>query len=243
MKIFKNICKGERKRYINFVLEALVSNYCGRDRPKEIENALEAILNLNNVIIDFWPAENLAEAFEDRNLRGAFLFSILHVLWPVANSILLNFLLGNLPVCFMQLRFMLETATKSLLADYHYGFEVTALHSIEKFEDYLKNKKLSMAKFFDEELGKIMGEDFSYKTKSLWGKLSEDWVHFRGLAKTIRSRFENGRRQPSYLYVVPVKLEKEDVDDLETLAKRVAETREILNSLFLKWQELLEKEY
>ena len=156
----------------------------------------------------------------------------------------MDLLAGNLPTCFMQLRLIIETAAKALTTDYKYRFQGVSMHDVVELEKYLQKMNISMSKFYKGIFSQVIGKEGGEDTFYLWSKLSENWVHFRGMAKRIRKRIEEEEGiPPSYMLVLPTELDESDIKDVKELTKRVAETRKLLQVFFEKWKELVNKHY
>ena len=228
--------------YVRMVTSIIRGNYYNRLGIREVEEALSETIKLANDIIDYWgevPHEN----FTDLAVRSTFLFSLLHIIWPSTNGIALDLLLGNLPACFMQLRLIVETMAKSLATDYTYEFKGISVYNSESLERYLKSEKVSTSRFLRKMLSEVMGRDAAEETLKLWGKLSEDWAHFRGIVRRIKESLEKERFPPSYHLALPIELDEEVREDLEELVKRVKNTRELLKIFFERWKQLVKSYY
>ncbi|MCC6005332.1 MAG: hypothetical protein LM590_13425 [Thermofilum sp.] len=101
--------------------EASQNNYFNVRGIPELEDALREAAGLANDVIDYYPRGDARKVFE-LLVKSAFLFSILHVLWPLSLGIFLDLLIGSLPACFMQLRLLVETAAKALLIEHEMKF-------------------------------------------------------------------------------------------------------------------------
>jgi len=205
----------------------------------ELDEAFREVVDLANDVIDYYPRGD-PHKVSDLLVRSAFLFSILHVVWPLSMGMLLDLLVGNLPACFMQLRLLVEAAAKALIVDYSEKFQTDAFTSVETFERRLKN--VSTAKVFENELALVVGKRAASDAKSLWSKLSEGWAHFRGSFAGIGEAIEKFGDLQSYRYVLPAELGEEDAEDLGELADCVARARRLLRTFYSSWLKLLEEQ-
>jgi len=224
---------------IDTAKETIQSNYYNAEGVAELSKAFREVVSLANDVIDYYPRGDPHKVSE-LLVRSAFLFSILHVVWPLSSGMLLDLLVGNLPACFMQLRLLVEAAAKALIVDYSEKFQTDAFASVETFEKRLRN--VSTAKVFENELAPIVGERAAGDAKSLWSKLSEEWVHFRGFFARIEKALEKFGDLQSYRYVLPADLGEEDAEDLKELAERVARARQLLRTFYSSWLKLLEEQ-
>ena len=230
--------------YLKMIQATVRANFYNVRAIKELEEVEKEIVNLINDVIDYWPRGLPTNKFTNLAIRSAFLFSLLHVVWPLSNGILVDLLVGNLPACFMQLRLIIETAAKALTTDYEYRFQGVSLHGVEELEKYLQRKNISMSKFYREIFSRVVGKEMGRNTLCLWSKLSENWVHFRGITRRIRKRIEEEKGiPPSYVLVLPTELDEGDIKDIKELTKRVAETRKLLQVFFKIWEKLVNEHY
>ena len=224
---------------IDTTKETVQNNYYNVEGLAELGEAFREVVGLANDVIDYYPRGDPHKVF-DLLVRSAFLFSILHVVWPLSTGILLDLLVGNLPACFMQLRLLVEAAAKALIVDYSEKLRADAFASVEAFERRLKN--VSTAKVFESELAPIVGARAAGDAKSLWSKLSEEWAHFRGSFARIGVAIEKFGDLQSYRYVLPADLDEEDAEDLKELAECVARARRLLRTFYSSWLKLLEEQ-
>jgi len=77
-----------------------------------------------------------------------------------------------------------------------------------------------------EEFGKTIG--LSDKPLKLWGKLSQEWVHTKGIVQKIIDHVEKKSDLPPYALPIPMNYTEKDLDSLRELAERTSELREIL---------------
>ena len=167
-------------------------------------------------------------------VRSPVLYFLNHVLVPVGGAIYVNALIGNLPACFMQLRLALESLVKCYLADLRYpdaAFFQDRLHMLEK---ETRQEKISISRLM-KELDKNLG--LKKGSVALWGKLSEDWVHARGIMDGIVGRLSEKSEVPPWGLVVPTGYEKDDLSALEELRKRLAQFRCLLQVMMQRYHQ------
>ena len=155
-----------------------------------------------------------------------------HVLMPFSSSIYFNFLAGNIPACFMELRFMLESLAKCYLADSKYPEEESFQRKLERLEQEMKGRMAEMMKELDEKLGVTNG------FVVLWGKLSQDWVHMKakGFIDKLVSYVAEKSDMPPWALVIPNEYTENDLNILEELRNRVSQFRRLLTITIEKLQ-------
>ena len=101
-------------------------------------------------------------------------------------------------------------------SQYHFGIKLEAL------EEALKEEQISTSKLMKE-----LGPDFV----KLWGKLSESWLHPRGILEHVIDSVVEKGVLPSWSIILPTTYTNADLDDLKELKKRVAEFRALLKNV------------
>ncbi|HIH72361.1 MAG TPA: hypothetical protein HA300_03165 [Thermococcaceae archaeon] len=186
---------------------------------KNAKDVYEEVIGLGNDAIDILRI--IIEKFKtgEEAIKHPMAFFAVHVLMPISYGIYVDLLIGNLPACFMELRLMHETMAKCYLAEkmgQDQEFFGTSLEALEK-------RYTSTSKLMEE-----LGSDFV----KLWGKLSENWAHPRGISrgilKHIVDRVVERGIPPSWSIILPTTYTNDDLDDLKELRKRVAEFRKLL---------------
>jgi len=146
-----------------------------------------------------------------------------HVLMPMSYALYLNMLSGNLIGCFGELRILTESLGDCYLADKRFPAQVFFQARIQ----LLHQDRTSTARRLKE-----MGKDFV----ALWGKLSESWLHTRGIIDTIVNRVAEGEDWPTWTSVIPTTYSGGDLAILNELQKRVSDFRGLLTRTVDKWK-------
>lgn len=149
---------------------------------------------------------------------------------PSSYAIHTDLLIGNLPACFMELRLMLESLIKCYLADLKYPEQSFFQRKLELLEKETKDKNgeeiPKREHDFIKEFDEIMNLDGG--SVKLWGKLSKDWVHTRGVVDRVVSQISEKSGPPSWALVIPMNYAEDDLDTIKELCKRVSQFRELL---------------
>jgi len=198
------------------------------------EEAYTEVVNLASDAIGYFGfAVKDGKSQEDRvslYLERSMAFFFHHVLWPFSCAIHTDVLTGNLPACFMELRLMLESLAKCYLADSKYPEQTFFQERLR----LLEGEKRSISKLL-EDLGERLGLDFA---APLWHKLSQDWVHTKGVMDKFVGEIEKSR-VPLWALVVPMNYTDNDLDALEELRKRISQFKELLAATAEKYQQEL----
>jgi len=186
---------------------------------KNAKDVYEEVIGLVNDVIDLLSI--ILEKFKtgEEAVKHPMAFFALHVFMPLSYGIYVNLLIGNLPACFMQLRLIHEAMAKCYFVEKIDSSQEHFSIKLEALEQVLKEERISTTK-----LMKKLGPDFV----KLWGKLSESWVHPRGILKRVTDSLVERGIPPSWSIILPATYTNDDLDDLKELKKRVAEFRAIL---------------
>ncbi len=107
---------------------------------RKTEEAYDEVVSLINDAIDYIGFSVKGEKSKENYLRYSRVFFIHHILMPSSYAIQTDLLTGNLPVCFMELRVMLESLVKCYLADLKYPDESSFQKKLELLEKETKMK-------------------------------------------------------------------------------------------------------
>src|SRR5262245_22836569 len=98
---------------------------------------IEEVVGLTNDAIDIMGFAVERPSNKEDYLERSMVFFIYHTLFPYSYGMYLELVAGNLPVCFIELRLLLETLTKCYLADLKYpnlSFFQDKLDSLQQAE-------------------------------------------------------------------------------------------------------------
>jgi len=121
----------------------------------------------------------------------------------------------------MQLRLMLESLTKCYLSDLKYPNQIFFQEKLKLLEKESK-KDYQLMKEIDEQLDS--GNGFI----ALWGKLSQDWVHAKGVIDKVVSAIIEKSDVPAWGLVIPMKYTETDLNAIVELQKCVSQFRKLL---------------
>lgn len=159
--------------------------------------------------------------------KSPILYYLNHILIPISSGIWMNVLTGNLPACFMQLRLTLEALVKSYNAGLEYPNTEFFQDKYDKLEKQLKGDNVGISKQMTQ-----LDKSLEIRSAALWGKLSDDWLHARGIIDGIADHLEKFSEVPSWALVIPNNYTDNDLTHLDELRKRLANFRTILREVF-----------
>ncbi|MEM2914669.1 MAG: hypothetical protein QXH91_04635 [Candidatus Bathyarchaeia archaeon] len=201
-----------------------------KNNAKEV---LKEVVELVNDAIDYLPSVVNREKADEYYLKYSAMFFFVHILMPASYGVYANLILGNLPVCFIELRLILESLAKCYVADLCPERELFFETKLMTLEEIMREKEISTSDLL-KDFGEITG--LPDKPLKLWGKLSEGWVHTRGIVQKIINHIEEKSDLPPYALPIPMNYTDNDVDSLNELAKRTSELRKILKAACDKYK-------
>jgi hypothetical protein len=199
------------------------------------EVAYDEIIWLINEAIDYVGFSVNGEKSKENYVGYSMVFFVHNIIMPFSYAIQTDLLSGNLPVCFMELRLMLESLAKCYLADLKYPDLNSFQEKLELLEKEIKSKdgkNISKREHdFMEEFDRELGSNRS--SIELWGKLSQDWVHTKGIVNRIINEKSDA---PSWAFMIPIKYTNNDLYTIDELGKRVSQFRSLLKVTMGKYQ-------
>lgn len=202
---------------------------------RNAEETYDEVVSLTNDARDYVGFSVEGEKSKENYVRYSTVFFIHHILVPSSYAIQTDLLIGNMPACFMELRLMLESLAKCYLADLKYPDETIFREKLELLEKELEREHKSISKLMKElggELG-LKNDDFV----ALWGKLSQDWIHTKGIVDRIVKEITEKSAAPSWTFIIPIKYTETDLDTIDELRKRISQFRGLLKVIIEKYQQ------
>jgi hypothetical protein len=185
------------------------------------EEACDAVIGLVNGAIDQAGLSAEQAKNSERPAELAIAFFVHHALMPFSYAIYIDLVAGNLPACFMQLRLILETMAECYLADAKYEgtpFFYDRIKSLDR-ENLRPWRIISKA-------GRSIGHEEKYR--SLWGKLSTDWLHPKGIADRVINHLAGTSEMPTWSLTIPMNYKNEDLAGIDHLGRRISQFRDLL---------------
>lgn len=198
---------------------------------KNAKHIASEVLELVNDAIDYMTFFIKLEDAVELSFRQTLVFYANHIFMPASYSIFINFWLGNVPNCFRELRFLIESLAKSYLADLKYpseSFFEAKLESLrreskKRNDEDVPKREHDFIEEFDRELG------FDRKSVKVWGKLSAE-VHTTKYVKRFMDHIVGKSDMPSYAFAIPMSYTAGDLQDLQELHDFICDYRQILKA-------------
>lgn len=189
------------------------------------EEAYHEVVELINDAID--NVVLVIKKREEDYSKYSMIFFLHHILMPFSYAIHVDMLIGNIPACFMELRLMLESLVKCYLADFQYQDQSFFQDKLKLLEEERKSTSELMIR-----LGKKLGLNFV----ALWGKLSHDWVHTKGIMDRVVAQVIEKSDVPPWGLVLPMHYAESDLNTVDELRNRISEFRSLLSITLAKSQ-------
>jgi len=207
------------KEYFEHVVQVMQGNEdFVRKNAKE---TYDEIVELINDAIDYVGLAVRRPDSAEEYVKRSIPFFLQHILMPFSYGIYLDLIAGNIPACFMELRLMLESLAKCYLADLRYPDESFFQTKFELLQD----ENLSTAKLLIE-LGTELGSEDDFV--ALWGKLSQDWIHTKGIMDRVTDQIIEKSDIPPWALAIPMNYTASDLDAIDELRKRISQFRRLL---------------
>ncbi len=216
-------------------LSAYIAETISENESFLLNNAkgvIEEVVGLTNDAIAIIGFAVRRPANKEDYLERSMVFFIFHALLPYSYGIYLELLAANLPVCFIELRLLLETLAKCYLADLNYpdlSFFQEKLNSLQQAE---RNISELMRKL-GNEVG--VGNEFH----AMWKSLSEDWVHTRGFVNNVVTHISEKTDAPPWALGVPMNYVQSDLGTIDELRNQISRFRNLLKTTMEKYKQEL----
>jgi len=222
----------EVEKYFDYIIGVMKEN--DEFLHKNSDETCNEVIELVNDAIDY-VIHAVEKWGRDRYyyVERSMAFFLHHILMPFSYGIYVDLLAGNLPVCFMELRLAVESLAKCYLADLKFPGQTFFQEKLELLEKELERKKLSTSKLM-EELGNRLGED---KFIRLWGKLSRDWVHTKGIVDRTVGQIGEKSDVPPWALPLPMAYTENDLEAVDELCKRISQFRSLLVTTLEKYKQ------
>jgi len=185
---------------------------------KNARDAIGEVVGLANDAIDVvgWAVKRPTS--QKDYFERSMAFFVHHTLLPFSYAIYLELLAANLPVCFIELRLLLETLVKCYLADLKYP-------ALPSAQEKLASLDRNISKLMDE-----IGEEIGVgdKFRIMWNSLSENWAHTKGLANNVVTHVIEKENIPPWALGVPMHYVQDDLETINELRQQISIFRNLL---------------
>jgi hypothetical protein len=235
----RNLCNSACDLMLGSGVVKLPSNFMKMTQSILEEN--EAFCEPNGVAHETWveivelmndAVDNIMWETTDIDWKSAFpryamLNYFFSILMPLSYGIYLDFLAGNLPVCFAQLRTLLEQLAKCSASDRKYPELAFFQERVRALEDSMGHDRLSLSKLI---------EIVAPEGLPIWRNLSKDWIHFRGFDRIVTIVAER-QDVPGWSLTIPIGYSDTELPEIEELGKYISQFRRILAKDVEDWKQ------
>lgn len=214
--------KGPSSSYISYMAEVFGEN--DEFLASQAKEAYDEVIELMNDAIDHMAFLSKRSQAEEEHSRFAVANFVWHFLMPMSHAIYLNLVAGHLTSCFGELRILTESLGECYLADQRFTDQPFFQARIE----LLHQDGASTSRRLEH-----LGKDFV----ALWGKLSENWAHTRGIVEGIVTRVSASQHWPTWTLAIPTTYTTGDLAILDELRKRVSDFRDLMTRTVDEWKE------
>jgi len=209
--------------HLDYISEVMRQNQSFLLSSGKGRETYEEVIELCNDAIDqisyFAKREdNISEA-----VRYAMVNFMFHVLMPQSNAIYADILLGNIVACFNELRLMIE----SLAICYWADLKFPELSFFEEKLQLLGEEERSISKYL---------RDLDKEAIALWGQVSQEWVHTRGIMAKLVTEITQKSEVPAWALTIPMAYTLGDMDMVDDLGRKVSQFRALLKATVCRWE-------
>ena len=216
--------------FANMICESAIKNEIFL---KEGENACKSF----KLIIDIWDYCFEVEVECMKSHYTLLWSTLLHVVQPRLYGMIIALLLGDIPACYIFMRLILEGVIDSVIATTRFP-DLQFPQNMNKLKELEREKRLSFAEKCKLLLPAWANSVINDCIK-LWNYLSNYWVHAPGIIKVILKKFKEYAEStkekiaipPMWGLALPYTYDKEDIKELEELAKHLEKLYKIIRKL------------
>jgi len=160
--------------------------------------------------------------------------TLLHVVQPQIYGMIYNFLLGNLPACYMSMRVVLEAVVDAVIVStrfYDFPFPDNLRH-LGRVERHTRLTFADKCKLLVPASGQRVVADII----ELWRYLSKYWTHAKGIMRKIDDKLteaiEKGQAvTPMWALALPYTYDESDIGDLKEFMNRLRKLTGVIETL------------
>ncbi|MCK4297265.1 MAG: hypothetical protein KAX28_11505 [Candidatus Marinimicrobia bacterium] len=222
------------EKYFDYIIGVMRENE--EFLRKNAKGTCDEVVELINDAIDYVMLGIKRKESRKDYVNRSMAFFLNHVLMPFSYAIYADALIGNIPSSFIELRLMLESLVKCYLADIKYPDQTFFQERLELLEKLLDEERLSTSKLMKELERELESEN---NFVALWGKLSRDWIHTKGIMNRVVSQVVEKSDVPPWALPLPMNYTENELDTIDELRKRISQFRNLLTVTMEKYQQEL----
>jgi hypothetical protein len=236
MKEYFDLIRKVVYEYVLDIITSIKSNQAARETLKSICDLLADVVEIVNI--------EIPRSYKDEEIiRLCTPSTLTMVVRPAVDQLLATYIVGAYPLCYQPIKISTEALAYSLYVDLSTPSSDNQIffEKLLKFQEDLDSKQIrSLSKLIKDHLANIIGKELSDKMIKIWGKTSNDFLHFKGYLDKV-SRWESNNLPssdvpPSFLVGAFVEYGDADEPHLNELRNVVEEFRELIKETWRFWK-------
>lgn len=211
--------------YLNFIFKVMTENQSFLLNSDKGKKTCDEVIELCNDAIDQASYFAKREDNISEYVRFAMASFTFQVLMPQSNAIYANLLLGNIVACFNELRLMTESLAICYWADLKFPKQSFFQEKFQLLGEERKEK--SVSKYL---------RDLDKEAITLWGQLSQGWVHTKGIMDRLVIEITEKSEVSAWALTIPIAYTLGDVDTVDELGRKVSQFRALLRATVDRWK-------
>lgn len=188
------------------------------------------------LFVDIWnyTFDVEVECLRSKQFRAVPL-TLLHVVQPQIYGMIYNFLLGNLPACYMSMRVVLEAVVDAVVVSTRF-YDLPFPDNLRHLRRLERETRLTFADKC-KLLLPASAQSVVKNINELWSYLSEYWTHAKGIVKKlddkVKEAIQKGRTvaPPMWALALPYTYDKSDIDDLREFVNKLRKLNKVVETL------------
>ena len=166
---------------------------------------------------------------------GAVPLTIIHVIHPQIYGMIYNFLLGNLPACYMSMRVVLEAVVDAVIVSTRF-YDLPFPDNLRHLRRLERETRLTFADKC-RLLIPASAQSVIENINELWSYLSEHWTHAKGIVRKLDDKVREATQKgqtvtpPMWALALPYTYDESDIDDLREFVNKMRKLNEVVETL------------
>lgn len=161
--------------------------------------------------------------------------TLLHVVQPQIYGMIYNFLLGNLPACYMSMRVVLEAVVDAVIVSTRF-YDLSFPDNLRHLRKIERETRLGFADKC-RLLIPASAQGAVRDINDLWSYLSEYWAHAKGIVRKLDDKLREAMQKgqtatpPMWALALPYTYDKSDIDDLKEFVNNLRKLNKVVETL------------
>jgi len=203
---------------------------------EEFTRSCPAASETLKLLVDLWnyTLDVEVECFRS-NQPKAVPLTLLHIVQPQIYGMICNFLIGNLPACYMSMRVVLEAVVDAVIVSGRFC-DSPFPNNLEHLRRLERETRLSFADKC-RLLIPTSAQNIVEDVNDLWSYLSEYWAHAKGIVRKLDDKVREIIREgqsappPMWALALPYRYDETDIDDIREFVSKLGKLTEVVETL------------